>query len=294
MKKLRLTRDRQQMLYGALYILPAFIVIMAFSVVPIILAIYFSFTKYNMYASPEWVGLVNYINVFKSKIFYSAVWNTVKYVIVTVPIQTILALSIAVLIAEKIRNIYGSFLKSVIFIPVIISSIAAAAVWKVMFKTNGGIINTVLGLIGIDNVNWLGTKELAFACVCIVTIWKNVGYYMVIFYAGVLGIPKEQQEAAVIDGATGFQRFQYVTIPNLRPITYMVITLGIISSFQIFDIVFQLTGGGPGTSTITLAYMVYTYAFSNQKMGYASALAVLLLIFVLLIQRLQDALFKER
>lgn len=292
MKKLK--RDKQQMVYGALYILPAFIVIMVFSVISIVLAVYFSFTKYNMYTAPIWVGLDNYANVFKSKVFYSAVWNTVKYVIATVPIQTILALLVAVFIAEKIRNRYGSFLKSVIFIPVIISSIAASAVWKVMFKTNGGILNTVLGLIGIEPVNWLGAKALAFACVCIVTIWKNIGYYMVIYYAAVLGIPKEQQEAAVIDGANSWQRFRYVTIPNLQPITYMVITLGVISSFQIFDIVFQLTGGGPGTSTITLAYMVYTYAFSNQKMGYASAIAVVLLLFVLFIQRLQDALFKER
>ncbi len=294
MKRSRMTREKQQMMYGALYILPAFIVIMAFSVVPIVLAIYFSFTKYNMNIAPDWVGLTNYFNVLKSKIFYSAVWNTVKYVIITVPIQTILALSVAVLIAEKARNLYGSFLKSVIFIPVIISNIAAAAVWKVMFKTNGGIINTAIGLLGMDNVNWLGSKELAFTCVCIVTIWKNVGYYMVIYYAAVLGIPKEQQEAAVIDGASSLQRFRFVTVPNLRPITYMIVTLGIISSFQIFDIVFQLTGGGPGTSTITLAYMVYTYAFSNQKLGYASAIAVILLIFVLLIQRLQDMLFKER
>ena len=184
--------------------------------------------------------------------------------------------------------------RSVIFIPVIISNIAAAAVWKVMFKTDEGIINTVLGLFGISDVNWLGAKALAFTCVCIVTIWKNVGYYMVIYYAGVIGIPQEQQEAAVIDGASSFQRFRFVTIPNLHPITYMVVTLGIISSFQIFDIVFQLTGGGPGTSTITLAYMVYTYAFSNQKLGYASAIAVILLIFVLIIQRVQDMLFKER
>lgn len=292
MKKLK--RDKQQMVYGALYILPAFIVIMVFSVISIVLAVYFSFTKYNMYTAPIWVGLDNYANVFKSKVFYSAVWNTVKYVIATVPIQTILSLLVAVFIAEKIRNRYGSFFKSVIFIPVIISSIAASAVWKVMFKTHGGILNTALGLIGIEPVNWLGAKSLAFACVCIVTIWKNVGYYMVIYYAAVLGIPKEQQEAAVIDGANSWQRFRYVTIPNLQPITYMVITLGVISSFQIFDIVFQLTGGGPGTSTITLAYMVYTYAFSNQKMGYASAIAVVLLLFVLFIQRLQDTLFKER
>lgn len=294
MKKRGLTGRRQQAFYGILYILPSFVIILLFSIVPIILAVYFSFTKYDMYSPAEFIGLQNYVGVFKSATFYSALWNTLKYVIVTVPIQTLLALLIAVFIADKMRGLYGALLKSTIFIPVIVSNIAAAAVWKVMLKTKGGIINNFLGLFGISEVNWLGAKALAFLCICLVTIWKNVGYYMVIYYAGVMGIPQEQQEAALMDGASPAQRFWHVTVPNLRPITYMIVTLGIISSFQIFDIVFQLTGGGPGTSTITLAYMVYTYAFSNQKLGYASAIAVILLLFVLAIHWLQDKVFKER
>ncbi len=292
--KRRLTRHRQQALYGVLYLLPGFLVILLFSIIPMILAVYFSFTKYDLYSAPEFIGIANYLNILKSSTFYDALWNTAKYVIITVPIQTLLALLIAVMIADKLRGVYGAVLKSTIFIPVIISQIAAAAVWKVMFKTKGGLVNLFFGLFGMDEVNWLGAKALAFLCICIVTIWKNVGYYMVIYYAGVMGIPQEQQEAAVMDGASAFQRFWYVTIPNLKPISYLIVTLGVISSFQIFDIVYQLTGGGPGTSTITLAYMVYNYAFSNQKMGYASAIAVILLLFVLLIHWLQDVVFKEK
>ncbi|MDL2293902.1 sugar ABC transporter permease [Ruminococcaceae bacterium OttesenSCG-928-D13] len=294
MKKSKLTRDGRQAIYGMLYILPSFLIIMVFCIISIALAAYFSFTNYNLYNAPEFVGLNNYVNVFKSGTFYAALTNTVKYVIVVVPLQTILALLLAVFIAEKMRNRYGSFLRSVIFIPFIVSSIAASAVWKVIFKTKGGILNVALGLFGIDEVNWLGAKTLAFVCVCIVTIWKNVGYYMVIYYAGVMGISLEQKEAAIVDGANAWQRFWRITLPSLKPITYMIITLGVISSFQIFDIVYQLTGGGPGTSTITLAYMVYTYAFSNQKLGYASAIAMVLLVIVLLIHWIQNAFFKEK
>lgn len=293
MKKGKLTRHGQQVLYAWLYVSPSFLILLVLDLLPIVLALYFSFTKYNMFTPPQWIGFENYFSVFESSTFYSALVNTVKYVIITVPIQTLLALMIATFLAEKMRGLMGSIMKSAIFIPMIISNIAAAAVWKVMFNTKGGIINMLLELFNISEVNWLGSKSLAFICVCVVTIWKNVGYYMVIYLAGIMDIPAEQQEAALMDGAGAFQRFRYVIIPNLRPITYMVVTLGIISSFQIFDIVYQLTGGGPGTSTTTLAYMVYTYAFSNQKMGYASAIAVMLLIFVLVIQRVQDLVIKN-
>lgn len=294
MKKNRMSRLNQQKLYGVLYILPGMLIVLVFSILAIILAFYFSFTEYNMLTPPKFIGFNNYVNMFKSSTFWAALRNTFIYVIITVPIQTILALAIALFIANKLQNRYGSFLKSTIFIPVIISSIAASAVWGIIFKTRGGLMNNLLGLFGIAPMNWLGDKTLAFICVCIVTIWKNVGYYMVIYYAGIMGIPKEQEEAAVVDGASVLQRLWYVTLPNLKPITYMVITLGVISSFQIFDIVFQLTGGGPGTSTVTLAYMIYNFAFSNNKMGYASAIAVVLLIFVLIIHALQDLLFKEK
>lgn len=294
MKPSKLTRQRKQALYGMIYILPSFIIIMVFCIIAIALAVYFSFTQYNMFSPPEFIGFKNYINILGSNTFQAALLNTFKYVIVVVPVQTLLSLLIAVFIAEKMANRFGSFLKSTIFIPVIISNIAAAAVWKVMFRTKGGILNTLFAAINLPQVNWLGDKTIAFLCVCLVTIWKNVGYYMVIYYAGVMGIPKEQKEAAIVDGANEWQKFWRITIPNLKPITYMIVTLGVISSFQIFDIVFQLTGGGPGTSTITLSYMVYTYAFSNQKLGYASAIAIFLLVFVLIIHRLQDILFKER
>ncbi len=286
-------RTKRQAFYGMLYILPSFLIIMTFCVVAIIMTFYFSLTDFNMYSSPKFVGLKNYISIFKNDTFYAALVNTVKYVIVTVPAQVILSLGIAAFIAEKLRNKYGSFLRSVIFIPQIISAIAASAVWKIIFK-NDGILNGMVEFLGGMGLNWLGDKNLAFICISIVSIWKSVGYFLIIYYAGIMGVSRDQHEAAIVDGATTMKRFWYITVPSVKPITFMVITLSVIWSFQTFDIIFQMTTGGPGTSTLTLAYLIYQYAFGNSKMGYASAVAVILLIFILMIHLIQDVFFKEK
>ncbi len=286
-------RTKRQAFYGMIYILPAFLVIMTFCVLAIFMTIYFSFTDYNMISPPKFAGLKNYFVAFNNKTFYAALINTVKYVIVTVPAQVLLSLGIAAFIAEKLRNKYGGFLRSAMFIPQIVSAVAAASVWKLIFRTDG-ILNSIMGTFGSKGLNWLGDKQLAFLCVSIVLIWKSVGYFLVIYYAGIMGVSKELYEAAIVDGATSMKRFWYITIPSVKPITYMVITFSVIGSFQTFDVVYQMTAGGPGTSTMTLAYLIYQYAFSNHKMGFASALAVILLVFALLIHLVQDVFFKEK
>ena len=288
-----LTRNRRQALYGMAYILPACVVITIFCIVTIFMTVYYSFTEYNMLTPARFVGLKNYLKIFQDKTFRAALENTVKYVIITVPAQVCISPGLAAFLAEKMQNRAGGFARSVMFVPYIISGIAATAVWSIIFKPDG-VINTLLGQFGAKGPNWLGSGNLAFLCVCIVAVWKNVGYFLVIYYAGVQGVSREQHEAATCDGASPMQRFWYITVPSVKPITYMVITLSVIQSFQIFDVVYQLTHGGPGTSTLTLAYIIYQAAFKDWKMGYASALAVMLLIFVLAVNLVQDLFFKER
>ena len=287
-------RTRRQALIGAGYIAPSFILMMIFNVTPIFLSAYFSFTKYNMALPPVWIGLDNYAKLFGNRVLSEALSNTVKYVLITVPAQTILSLLIAVFIAENMKNRYGSFMRSVIFIPVIVSLIASATVWNIMYQPKGGIINQFLNFLGFDSVNFLGKKANALPSVAAVAIWKGTGYYMVIYYAGVMNVPSDVREAAIVDGATPIQRFWYITLPILRPITYMIVTLGIIGSFQVFDLVYKMTGGGPGRATLTVAYMIYSYAIQDKRMGYACALAVGLLIVILLIHLIQTLFFKER
>ena len=290
----RISRQQRQALYGAIYILPSFLIIFIFSAVPIVMAIYFSFTKYNLVAAPEWIGLENYMKLASNSYLRAALSNTVSYVAITVPIQTALALSIAAFLGDKMQNKYGGFLRSVMFIPVIASLIASATVWRVMYESNGGIINQFLAVFGAQPVNWLGSRSTALGSVAAVAIWKNTGYFLVIYYAGVMNISVEIREAAIVDGANAWQRFFRITIPILKPITYMVVTLGIIWSFQVFDLVFKMTGGGPGRATYTVAYVIYTYAFQDKRIGYASALAVCLLILILLIHVIQNFFFKEK
>ena len=283
-------RTRKQALIGAGYIAPSFILMMIFNVTPIFLSAYFSFTKYNMASPPVWIGLENYAKLFGNRVLSEALSNTVKYVLITVPAQTILSLLIAVFIAENMKNRYGSFMRSVIFIPVIVSLIASATV----YQPKGGIINQFLNFLGLDSVNFLGKKANALPSVAAVAIWKGTGYYMVIYYAGVMNVPADVREAAIVDGATPIQRFWYITLPILKPITYMIVTLGIIGSFQVFDLVYKMTGGGPGRSTYTVAYVIYTFAFQDKNYGYASAVAICLLIVILLIHLIQTLFFKEK
>ena len=289
-----LKRQRRQTLIGAAYIAPSFILMTIFNVIPIFVSLYLSFCKYNMVGSPVWIGLENFRKLASNKALGDALINTVNYVLMTVPVQTVLALLIAAFIAERLKNRYGSFLRSVIFIPVIVSLIASATVWSIMYNTNGGLLNQLLGLFGLPAVNFLGSKQTALASVAAVAVWKNTGYYMVIYYAGIMNVSPEIREAAVVDGAKAPQRFWYITLPMLKPITYMIVTLGIIGSFQVFDLVYKMTGGGPGRSTYTVAYMIYTYAFQDKRIGYACALAVGLLVVILVIHLLQTLLFKEK
>ena len=287
-------RTRREALIGAAYIAPSFVLMFIFTVIPIFLCIYYSFTKYDMTAAPEWIGFDNYVKLAANKYLGLTLTNTLQYVLITVPLQTILALLIAAFIAGSLRNRFGSFLRSVIFIPVIASLIASAAVWNVMYEPKGGLINQFLGLFGADPINFLGKKTTAMPSVAAVAIWKNTGYYMVMYYAGIMNVPADIQEAAIVDGASPWQRFRYITLPILKPITYMVVTMGIIGSFQVFDLVYKMTGGGPARATLTVAFMIYNYAIKDKRMGYACALAVGLLIVILLIHGIQNLFFREK
>lgn len=287
-------RKRKEALQGVIYILPSFILIACFSVLPIFMSGYFSFTNYNVMNDPTFAGLENYAKIFKDAYVADAIKNTLAYVVITVPIQTILSLVFAAFLAYKMQNKTGGFLRSIMFIPVIASAVTAGTIWRIILNTDGGLLNNLLGVFRISPVNWLGSTQTALVSICIVAIWKNVGYFLVIYYAGIMGISKDLYEAARVDGATNIQQFFKITMPMLKPITYLVVTLGIIWSFQVFDLSYQMTGGGPGRSTVTIVMAIYNAAFKQYKMGYACAMAMVLLVIVLVINALENLLFKEK
>ena len=289
-----MSRKKKEALQGIIYVLPSFILIMAFCIIPIFMSGYFSFTSYNIMTPPKFVGLENYEKVFQDGYVADAAKNTLLYVLMTVPAQTILSLVFAAFLAYKMQNKTGGFLRSVMFIPVIASAVTAGTIWRIILNTEGGLLNNILNFFHLDSVNWLGSTKTARISICIVAVWKNVGYFLVIYYAGIMGISKDLYEAAKVDGATSIQQFFKITLPMLKPITYLVVTLGIIWSFQVFDLAYLMTGGGPGRATVTLVMGIYNAAFKQYKMGYACAMAMLLLLIVVIINVIENLFFKER
>ncbi len=279
---------------GLLYILPSFILILLFSIIPLFMTLYFSFTKYNVINAPEWIGFKNYTALFQDSFFKASVKNTIVYTLLVVPLQTLLSLFLADIIAKQFRNRFGTFIRMVLFIPVISSMILVGMVWKFLLSTDNGIVNMILTFLRLPRINWLGTQNTAMISICMTSIWKNVGYFLVIYYAGIMEIPLSYYESAKVDGASRWQEFFYITLPSIKPITYLVVTLGTIWSFQVFDLVYSMTGGGPGRSTLTLVLIIYQYAFKQYKMGYACAVSFVLFLLVLLVSAMQKIAFRER
>ena len=278
-----------------LFILPSLVLLIAFHIVPIFMTVGYSFCSYNVLQPPEFVGLANYRALGSDPYISSSLFNTAVYTLVVVPVQTLLSMVIAYVLARRCANRWGNFVRSVLFIPVITSMILTSAVWRLLLSSNPeGVVNSIIGLVGLGPVNWLGSRWPALFSVCLIAVWKNVGYFMVIFYAGMMDIPASLYEAATVDGAGAARQFFSITLPMLKPITYLVVTLGTIWSFQVFDLVYTLTSGGPGRSTMSLVLNIYNSAFKDYKMGYASMVSVLLLAVVLLVSMLQKLAFRQK
>jgi multiple sugar transport system permease protein len=290
----RRPKRRSKAYVGYIYILPATIFIVLFAFMPIGMAVYYSMTKFNVIQAPQWLGFQNYISLFKDPYFSAALRNTLLYASMDVPTTTIISMLLAALLTSRERNAWTGFVKSALFIPVISSMILVGTLWRIMYNPQMGLINQFLNIFGIDSINWLGSSALALPSVCIVGIWKNVGYFMVIYIAAIMDIPRDLYEAARVDGATGTQQFWHITLPMLRPITFLVVTLGTIWSFQVFDLVYMMTGGGPGKATVTLVSIIYNSAFRDYKMGYACAMAMFLFGIIVAISGLQQLLMRDR
>jgi multiple sugar transport system permease protein len=235
--------------------------------------------------------LENYQKLMKDPVFWIAVWNTVKYVIITVPVQMALGLLIALAI-ERIQY-FRWFYRMIYFLPYITSVVAVSWVWRLMFDPNVGFLNEFLGLLGIHPQNWLADPKEALLCVSTVMIWQSMGFSMLIFMAGLQGIPKHLYEAAQIDGAGRWKTFWRVTLPLLNPTIVFLAVTGVIQALQTFTQIENLTGGssagagGPLNSTVSIVVYMYKNAFQDFNMQYASAVAVVLFIFILLVTLLQ-------
>lgn len=276
-----------------LYILPLGILLFSFYVLPIIMSTFFSFTKYNIMTSPEFIGMDNYIKLFSDKTFIISLFNTIKFAIFVVPIQTFLAIVLAVWVNSRKKTLIGKFAKAVIFIPVIASMISVGVVWKAILGGSDSLLNQLLSMFNVGPFNFLGDMKLSLYTLMAINIWKNVGYFMVIYMAALMDIPRSYYEAAKVDGANKLQQFRSITLPLLKPTTIMVVFLGSIWSLQVFDLVYALTGGGPGMSTMTLVMYAYNLNFKNFNSGYAMAVANVLFLLIAIITIIQKKFLKK-
>ncbi len=262
-----------------LFLLPAGIVLLIFFFIPFFQTIGLSFLDYsnNIYHA-NFAGIQNYVAILHNPVFYKVMLNTIIYLVVAVPILAIVPLFLAILINQKIKGI--TLYKILIYLPVIVSIVVAAIAFKWLYAEQG-ILNYLLNVFHINSIGWLTDPKYAIYSVIIVTIWKGIGYYMMIYLAALMSVPKELYEACDIDGAGFFTKHLTVTIPHIMPTIALVTTISSISAMKIFAEIYVMTKGGPLNSTKTIVYYIYEKAFENLDLGYASAMAVILLVIVM-------------
>ena len=259
---------------------PSLVLIGAFTVYPIIAAVYNSFFDWNLidYQVKTAVGVRNYVHLLRDRDFWSVVWNTVVFTLGTVPISMALALLVALPLTRRIAGL--SFYRTAYFLPVVTPIVAISLGWMLLFDANYGLINYLLGFLRIPPQPWLSRPESAMAAVITMSVWKGLGFGVVIYIAGIHTIPLTLYEAATIDGAGAGRQFASITWPLLVPTTFFILIISTISSFQAFGQIYVLTRGGPVRSTTTIVYDLYMNAFEFFKMGYASAESILLFLLL--------------
>ena len=283
---------RQETIAGYLFLLPNIIGFLVFSSVPVVVTFGISLLDWDMIRRPTFVGIDNYVKLLTADPTFTRVLvNTGYYVLGTVPAGVILSLLLALAMNTNVRGI--SIYRAIFFIPVISASVAVAMMWRWIFNTDYGLLNLWFTNVGLPRIPWLSSTAWAMPALIIMAVWKSLGFNMVIFLAGLQGISTTLYEAASIDGANRWHRFRYITVPMLAPTTFFVLIISIIGSFQVFDLAFVLTRGGPGDATNTMVMYIYNQAFQFFHMGYAAAIAWVLFAIIFVITLVQTQLQKR-
>jgi multiple sugar transport system permease protein len=263
----------------ALFLLPALVPLVLFRLVPMVASLGVSATEWNLLRPPVFVGLDNYREVLTDPRFHKALFNTLYYMVGYLPLVLIGALAIAVLLNSQIKG--GAFFRGVYFLPVVTSWVVVALLWKWLLSPEGGIVNYLLSLIGIDGPGWWTDPDWAMPAIIIASVWKDLGFNMLILLAGLQSIPEQLYEAATIDGASRWHRLRYVTLPLLTPSILFATILAMIGAFQVFDQVWVMTEGGPAGATTVVMEQVVKNAFKYGQMGEASAMSWILFAIIL-------------
>jgi multiple sugar transport system permease protein len=270
---------------------PNLIGFLVFTLWPVIMTFYLSLNAYDILTPMKFIGLENYRSLLQDPVFIRVFKNTWIYTLTTVPIGVVLSLFLAIALDKSGKGI--RFFRGAFFIPVISSMVSIGVVWQWMYNPEFGLINNLLARIGIRGPMWLTSDKTAMLSLIIVAVWKNLGYNMLLFLAGLQNIDRNYYEAAEIDGAGWWQQFRNITVPLLAPTTFFVLVMAFIGSFQVFDLVMMMTQGGPGRATSVVVHYLYQNAFKFFKMGYASAMAYVLFAVIMVVTGVQ-MLFQKK
>ena len=283
---------------GWLFVAPALAVIGLFFFAPAVAALGLSLTDFDIYALADWrnlrfVGLRNYTELLANPLFWQALRNTLYFVAVGVPLSIGASLAAALLLDSRLARFKG-FFRTALFAPVVTTLVAVAVIWRYLLHTRYGLINYALGAVGISPIDWLSDPRWAMPAIILFAVWKNFGYNMLIFVAGLQTIPEELYEAARMDGASALRRFWHVTLPGLAPVVLLVSLLTIAGYLQLFAEPYVMTQGGPGQSTVSVLYFMYEQGFKWWNLGVASAVAFLLFLMMLAVTFVQLAVARRR
>ncbi|EHC18581.1 ABC-type transporter, integral membrane subunit [Fischerella thermalis JSC-11] len=292
-KRRRKTRGNiAENLAGYLFMMPAILVLITFVILPIVWAVFLSLHKVQLLGGIkyEFIGFRNFTRLVEDERVWIALKNTVEYVAIVVPIQTILALVLAVTLNSGIRG--KNWWRILFFLPTVTSSAVLTLIFMWIYNTDG-LLNDFFAFVGLPTYNWLGDPAVALKGIMIMNIWSTAPFYMVIYLAALQDIPQSLYEAAELDGANDWQKFIYVTIPMLKPVTFFVVAMGIIGTFQLFDqsYIFSNGNGGPNNATLTVVLLIYQAVFRNLQMGYGAAIAFLLAMVIIIITLVQRRIF---
>ncbi|KAI7249801.1 hypothetical protein KC345_g11715, partial [Hortaea werneckii] len=279
------TRKRREQLAGWIFIAPEVIGMLVIAVFPLLFSLFLSLTEWNLVgglSAIHFVGLDNFVELFRDNRFLQALKNNVLFTVGTVPVTMLLGVVLSALIHKKLYA--KTFFKVAFFVPYICSTVAIAAVWQALYHPSKGPINQILMQIGLSEPpRWLVDTSFSLIAIMIIYVWQLLGYQIIIFLAGMTNIPEELYEAATIDGASGIGQFRRITLPLLGPTTFFLAITSTISSFKIFDMIKFLTDGGPNYSSTVIVYQIYEEGFERFKMGYASAMSWVLFLIIMLV-----------
>ncbi len=278
---------RREAIAGYLFILPIYIGFIVFILIPIIRAAVMSFTKFDVLEGSEFIGLKNYTQMLSDMRLRTVYGNTIVFTLFAVFFNAGIGLILAVLLNQKMPTAIRNLFRSIYFFPILVAHTYIATIWQYLYQQDTGIINYYLGFFGIDPIPWLSSTKMVMVSVIILDVWKNSGFAMLIFLAGLQNIPQDYYEAAELDGANDIQRFFRITLPLLSPTIFFIVVIFMIGALQVFDTIIVLTQGGPGDSSRSIVMYIYEQAFQRFDMGYAAALSMTLFVIIMILTLIQ-------